>query len=160
MISLSTVPGFTPQYIYKNRAKVLAALQNEVKELKLFSVNSKEHKYIENDSKRLIQEHDLVRYFLDEKFDEVFVGKSNFAKSFLTSEYLYKYFKKNPMFDYTPIVSGYLKSIEQLLYSMCLNYRNANKIRYNLNTLNDYTEFIDNNSDMLRSNVQRRKKLL
>lgn len=160
MISLSTVPGFTPQYIYKNRAKVLAALQNEVKELKLFSVNSKEHKYIENDSKRLIQEHDLVRYFLDEKFDEVFVGKSNFAKSFLTSEYLYKYFKKNPMFDYTPIVSGYLKSIEQLLYSMCLNYRNANKIRYNLNTLNDYTEFIDNNSDMLRSNVQRRKKTI
>ena len=97
---------------------------------------------------------------LDEKFDEVFVGKSNFAKSFLTSEYLYKYFKKNPMFDYTPIVSGYLKSIEQLLYSMCLNYRNANKIRYNLNTLNDYTEFIDNNSDMLRSNVQRRKKTI
>lgn len=160
MISLSTIPGFTPQYIYKNRAKILATLQNEVKELKLFFVNSKSHKDIENDSKQLIEGHDLVNHFLDEKFDEVFVGKKNFAKSFLTSEYLYRYFKKNSMFDYTPIVSGYLKSIEQLLYSLCLTYKKTHKIRYTLKTLNDYTNFINDNCNMLRSDIHRRKETI
>ena len=44
------------------------------------------------------------------------VGSEHFSKSFITSEYLYHTLKHNNHFDYTAIVSGYLKSIEQLLF--------------------------------------------
>lgn len=47
-------------------------------------------------------------------------GKADFAKSFITSEYLYQTLKDNNVFDYTAIVSGYLKAIEQLLNELML----------------------------------------
>lgn len=158
MISLSTLPGFTRQYIHNNREKVRDSLVSDIKKIKLFSVNNEKFKKNETYSKQLIDVYGLSEYFLEEGFDRIFVGKSNFAKSFLTSEYLYRYFKKNPMFDYTPIVSGYLKSIEQLLYSLCLSYRNLHDdIQFDLKTLKDYTNFIKINENMLRSSVQNAK---
>lgn len=44
------------------------------------------------------------------------IGRKDFARSFVTSEYLYQTLKNNNIFDYTAIVTGYFKSIEQLLY--------------------------------------------
>lgn len=160
MISLSTLPGFTPQYIHNNKASVLDDLVHEIKSLSLFSVNSLNHKQKEEHSRQLIIKYGLPHYFLNNRFEKIFVGKSNFAKSFLTSEYLYRYFKNNPMFDFTPIVSGYLKSIEQLLYSICLSYRNSHKIQYSLVTLNDYTNFLSENVDMLRAEVKSAKRTI
>ena len=49
-------------------------------------------------------------------------GKSKFAKSFLTSEYLFNCFKNGLSIDYTPIVCGYFKSVEQLCSVI---YKNA-----------------------------------
>lgn len=43
-------------------------------------------------------------------------GYSDFAKSFITSEYLYRTTNENLAIDYTAVVVGYLKSVEQLLY--------------------------------------------
>ena len=48
------------------------------------------------------------------------LGTNDFAKSFITSEWLYEIFKRKKHFDYTVIISGYLKSIEQLLYNIAL----------------------------------------
>jgi hypothetical protein len=49
---------------------------------------------------------------------KLLLGESDFAKSFLTSEWLYKkYFSLQEM-DNTFIVAGYLKSIEQLLWDI------------------------------------------
>ena len=47
---------------------------------------------------------------------QVLLGKTDFAKSYLTSEYLYKAIVDNSNFDYTSVVAGYLKTIEQFLY--------------------------------------------
>lgn len=44
------------------------------------------------------------------------IGKSDFAKSFITSEYLFRTVREGISIDYTSIVVGYLKSVEQLLY--------------------------------------------
>lgn len=41
-------------------------------------------------------------------------GVSKFATSFITSEYLFGIFKSGTAFDYTSVVCGYIKSIEQL----------------------------------------------
>ncbi len=55
--------------------------------------------------------------FFDEKRFLSLVGKKEFAKSFITSEYLYQTLKNNN-FDLTSIVAGYFKSIEQLLFAI------------------------------------------
>lgn len=56
--------------------------------------------------------------FLNQKRYKLLLGNSDFAKSFLTSEWLIKkYFSLQEM-DNTFIVAGYLKSIEQLLWSI------------------------------------------
>ena len=44
------------------------------------------------------------------------LGTEKFAKCFITAEYLYHIFREGNSFDYTSVVSGYLKSIEQLIY--------------------------------------------
>lgn len=48
------------------------------------------------------------------------IGKSNFARCFITSEYLYRNYGKSDQFDYTAIVSGYMKSVEQLMYAIAM----------------------------------------
>ncbi len=48
------------------------------------------------------------------------VGSEDFAESFMTSEWLYYSLKGSENFDYTAIVSGYLKSIEQLLFKLVM----------------------------------------
>lgn len=128
MISLTTVPGFTPSYLYKNRHKTISDMRKEVSQLSCFSVNDINFKQNEENSKQLINTYNLSQYFLQNKYENAFVGTSDYAKSFLTSEYLYRYFKGNPMFDYTPIVSGYLKSIEQLLFAILSSYYRSNGI--------------------------------
>ena len=45
-------------------------------------------------------------------------GNAKFAKSFVTSEYLYKIFKEGLSLDYTSVVAGYIKAVEQL----CVTY--------------------------------------
>ena len=122
MISLTTLPGFTPSYLYRTRNDLITDLRKEVRLLSRFIVDSEDFKQNELDSKQLIVKYKLPQYFLNKRFENAFVGISDFAKSYMTSEYLYCHFKDNPMFDYTPIVSGYLKSIEQLLHVLCTSY--------------------------------------
>ena len=88
-------------------------MRKEVSQLSCFLVNDVNFKQIEENSKQLISTYKLSQYYLQNRYENAFVGTSDYAKSFLTSEYLYRYFKGNPMFDYTPIVSGYLKSMHR-----------------------------------------------
>ena len=66
------------------------------------------------------------------------------------------------MFDYTPIVSGYIKSIEQLLDVICSSY--CDEVGDNTNmgsyTLGDYTIYIDNNENILRPELRAAKQII
>lgn len=84
----------------------MAGLRNVVRSLTYFAVNDSEHKYIEDNSRELIDSFHLQQDFLDSRFEYAFVGSSDFAKSYQTSEYLFRFFKENTMFDLTPVVSG------------------------------------------------------
>lgn len=66
-------------------------------------------------SKRLLKYSNILEIFESKKIYRYLIGGSDFAKSFITSEYLYKQYDCDDCFDYTSIVSGYLKSVEQLL---------------------------------------------
>ena len=144
MISLTTVPGFTPSYLYKNRQKTIVEMKKEVSQLSCFFVNDTDFKQNEENSKQLISKYKLPQYYLQNGYEHAFVGTSDYAKSFMTSEYLYRYFKGNPMFDYTPIVSGYLKSIEQLLHTICSSYSNYFNTQEDLSnyTMGEYIDYI------------------
>ena len=58
----------------------------------------------------------LNLYFFEKKYRNAIIGNSSFAESFITSEYLFRMMKQNVCIDYTAIVVGYLKAVEQLLY--------------------------------------------
>lgn len=49
------------------------------------------------------------------------IGSEKFAQSFVTSEYLYRIFKGGSVLDYTAVVCGYIKAIEQLCESIIFN---------------------------------------
>lgn len=55
------------------------------------------------------------RFFNENLYQKLF-DYSDFSKSFLTSEWLYKNHMKNDLLNKTYVITGYLKSIEQLLY--------------------------------------------
>ena len=54
--------------------------------------------------------------FVEQERYQLLLKERDFAKSFLTSEWLYKKYVTLPEMDNTFIVAGYLKSIEQLLW--------------------------------------------
>lgn len=53
---------------------------------------------------------------------QAMVGSNEYAESFISSEWLFISLEKKPGFDYTSVISGYLKSIEQLLRSVVMLY--------------------------------------
>ena len=58
--------------------------------------------------------------YIENGLYKTMVGSETYAESFITSEWLYYSLKGKENFDYTAIVSGYLKSIEQLLYKLVM----------------------------------------
>lgn len=162
MISLVTLPGFTPSYLYKTREKVIDELINEINSLSAFFVNNQNYKYVEQNSKQLITNYKLPVYFLGMQMEHAFVGFSDFAKSYLTSEYLFHYFKDNSLFDYTPIVSGYIKSIEQLLHIICVRYRNSQHVYINMGsyTLGQYIDYLRKNAGIFRNTILPAKDII
>lgn len=57
----------------------------------------------------------IKKAFFDSGYKYAIVGNSDFAKSFITSEYLYRSISEGLGIDYTAVVVGYLKSVEQLM---------------------------------------------
>ncbi len=75
----------------------------------------------------------IIKQYIDDRYYQVLFGNSDFAKSLLSSEWLFHSYKSmintdSEEYDFTPIICGYLKSMEQLvfLFMKCL----ANKGYY------------------------------
>ena len=78
--------------------------------------------------KYVIDENDykvIHKSYFELKNYAVLFGKEEFADSFISSEWLYYSLKEAQAVDLTPIVLGYFKSIEQLLYSIILLHLDA-----------------------------------
>ena len=60
----------------------------------------------------------IIERFIEEQRFSVLFGNKDFAKSFITSEWLFKQYVSVDGLDNTFIVAGYLKSIEQLLWNI------------------------------------------
>ena len=94
--------------------------------------NKKKYGKAEKVSKDLLRNSEFLNAFDEKRLYRFLIGGADFAKSFITSEYLYKQYDCDDCFDYTAIVSGYLKSIEQLLYHIvCFSKDKGYKIKNN-----------------------------
>lgn len=106
----------TPQLLPSNMMNFKKALLEEFSEEK---VSSFQYEFDNGNSIGLSNTEDIS--VLNSNFFKVgtrnsIIGNSDFAKSFITSEYLFKSINAGLSIDYTSVVVGYLKSIEQLLF--------------------------------------------
>ena len=96
----------------------------------------------------------MYQQYVSEGLLKAMVGSQEYGQSFITSEWLFHSLDAKKNFDYTSIISGYLKSIEQLLHAIVMiNVDNNCRISMNsskevkkkakANNLNVYTR--DNN---------------
>lgn len=68
-----------------------------------------------NEDQKIIREA-----FFDDGLGRCLVGTKGFARCLTTSEYLRRSFLQGGEFDYTSIVCGYIKAVEQLAYELML----------------------------------------
>lgn len=98
----------------------------------IYEENKKDYGKVEENSKRLFYERTILNSFDENKLYRYLLGCSDIAKSLITSEYLYKQYDCDDCFDYTAVVSGYLKSVEQLLFYIATFAKNKGyKIKSN-----------------------------
>lgn len=90
--------------------KNLSYLKSTLKEI------FREKEELNNFSVFVNEEIRLLDFFLNNKIYSALCGDEDFAKSFLTAEHLYRQTIDNSSIDYSKILTGYLKSLEQLLY--------------------------------------------
>ena len=60
----------------------------------------------------------MVNNYFDRGLWRAIIGSSNFANSFITSEWFYTMYQLTENLDLTSVVAGYLKSIEQLIFAI------------------------------------------
>ena len=103
---------------------------NEFKSSLLSGINNLDFStkvYISKNIVKNVVEYKEVRIsYSKQEFDEILIrfknnistltSEENYAKCFITAEHLYQTIKEQNSFDYTSIVCGYLKAIEELLY--------------------------------------------
>ncbi len=71
---------------------------------------------LEDKTMKLISKVGLLDRFVNDNSIQFLLGGKDYSRSLMTSEFLFKQYDCNDCFDYTAVVSGYLKSVEQLLF--------------------------------------------
>lgn len=116
IMGFHTIEAYTNRYKHNLRKQVVNELIN-------FSFNESNYQPLKLEDKTIspspftIGEIEYLQsVFNNSRLYYSLIGTEDFAKCFLTSEYLYHIISDNYSFDFTPVVTGYLKSIELLLY--------------------------------------------
>ena len=119
-IGFETIPRLSLRYLSNFKADVDAFLCNTAFEQMRFQVlpGSKEKKPLYNQVLPPDDYEILDRNFKQRGLYKVLLGTEGFAKCFITAEYQFQVFKQGYNFDYTSVVCGYLKAVEQLLHKL------------------------------------------
>lgn len=121
---LQTIPNLSAQYLPRFIETVMEDIKNNrvsgntYSNIRPTSALKRDQRNRLNDQNNVITASDVAtmeQNFYDNQRYLSLCGTEPYARSFITSEYLYGTLSKNNIFDYTAIVTGYLKSIEQLL---------------------------------------------
>ena len=120
IIGYDTIPSLSLHYLSDFKLELDDQLSNGayLENLFLPKVSAKHSIYKLADEDYSI----LNSRFFTSKMYRSMLGKQSFAKCFITSEYLFSILKHGGKFDYTSIIVGYIKSVEQLLYHIISGY--------------------------------------
>lgn len=112
--------------------------ENTSEMLKQFDYNQHVSEFYES------QTDILDHNYFDKELYRAVLGSSNFAESFIGSEWYYSMHNTFSNLEKTGIIAGYLKTIEQLLYKIVLFSKNTGKTIKRLND-QDFIDFTDEN---------------
>ena len=117
IVGFDTIHRFTYDYLsdFKDRSDLLLRSIN-FRELKYMPLTDKENKSFIGLNEL---DFDICRKrFVDRGMYKAMIGDSDFSRCFMTSEYLFQNISDKNGFDYTSIICGYLKTVEQLINTM------------------------------------------
>ena len=119
-IGFETIPRLSLRYLSNFKAEVRRVLESTEYDKMRFQVlpGSSGKESLE---KLIFSAEDykiLNRNFQQRGLFKALLGTEGFAKCFITAEYQFHIFKQGHNFDYTAVVCGYYKAVEQLLYKL------------------------------------------
>ena len=140
-IGFETIPRLSLRYLSNFKAEVDTFLANTAFEQMRFQAlpGSKDRKSLASMTFSADDYEILNRNFQYNNLYKALLGTEGFAKCFITAEYQFQVFKQGHNFDYTSVVCGYLKAVEQLLYkllSINLEYPSKEKLWIKRNNSN------------------------
>lgn len=118
IIALKAVPQLLPNNMLTFKETVMIEFEEVVLDKLKYEFKNK------GSIKTNLSEDDvsaIKEAFYKNKYRNALIGDADFAKSFITSEYLFSTVNKGLSIDYTSVVVGYLKSVEQLLYMLYIS---------------------------------------
>lgn len=120
-IGFQTIPRLSLRYLSSFKADISDLLNSTDYKAFRYQVLAQNASQANKYSNLAFSEDDYL--ILDKNFKkrcDALVGTKDFAKSFVTAEYMYQIIKAGNNLDYTSVVSGYFKSVEQLVYEIML----------------------------------------
>ncbi len=121
-IGFETIPKLSLRYLSNFKIDInisLSSIDFEKRNFKMLP-GSNEKKSLDETTFSTEDHEILSKNFKQRGLYKALLGTEGFAKCFITSEHLFQVFKQGNNFDYTSIVCGYLKAVEQLLYKLIL----------------------------------------
>lgn len=90
----------------------------------------------------------IYRQFIQEGFYMALMGKSLFAESFITAEWLYYSMSQAGHVDYTVVAAGYYKAIEQLIYTIIMMHKDEGRTIKNSSRYPTYIPLTTSNIEL------------
>lgn len=96
----------------------------------------------------------IKKNFWDRELYQAIIGEASFAESFISSEWYYKNHVEFSILEQTAVIAGYLKSVEQLLYSIVkLSEGSGKQIKKYGGGRSDYIEYCVANESLIDSTL-------
>ena len=128
IVGFHTIPQLTSRNVFDYKISIIDKLITEDYERMCYLLDPEKEskKKIKTKVCKLASEDTaiMLHYYLDQRLVNSLLGKNDFAICFFTSEYLYQTYCEQKNFDYTSIVAGYLKSVEQLVFIILMAIMN------------------------------------
>lgn len=119
-IGFETIPRLSLRYLSNFKVDLDVFLGNAAFDQMRFQIlpGSKEKKPLASMTFSSDDYEIMNKNFQERGLYKALLGTEGFAKCFITAEYQFQVFKQGHNFDYTSVVCGYLKTVEQLLYKL------------------------------------------
>ena len=109
---------------------------------------------LKKDSVHNTQIRTIENNFWNRRLINAIFGEASFAESFISSEWYYRTHDASSTLEQTAIIAGFLKSVEQLLYSLVrLSIGTGKKIRILHGEEEEYIDYCEENESTIKTSL-------